>query len=189
LTFKLVAINPQVAVTDAGGELLLYIQQKAFRLREDVRVFADRERTRLLYTLRANRVLDLRVAYQMADADGRPFGALRREGLRSIWKSRYDVEGADGTPAFHIQEDNPWVKVLDTFLGELPFVGALTGYFLHPSYTATRPDGTPAFRLTKQPAFFEGKFRLDRLVDLPPEDEVRGLLGLLMMVMLERVRG
>ncbi len=44
-------------------------------------------------------------------------------------------------------------------------------------------------RLTKQPSLFERVFRLDRLDALSAEDEVRGVLALLMMILLERARG
>ena len=33
LRFKIVAIAPQISVTDASGALLLYVKQKAFRLK------------------------------------------------------------------------------------------------------------------------------------------------------------
>lgn len=197
LSFKIVAINPQVTVTDATGALVLYVKQKAFRLKEDVTVYADRERTQPLYTLRADRVIDFNASYHIVDAQGTPFGIVRREGMRSIWKSRYDVLDADGGHLFDIQEDNPWIKVLDASAGEIPVLNWLTGYLFHPSYTASRPapapaevGGTPVFHLVKQPAFWEGKFQLDRLTDdLEPEDEVRAVLSLLMMILLERARG
>ncbi|NNF59306.1 MAG: hypothetical protein HKN04_13810 [Rhodothermaceae bacterium] len=190
LSFKIVAVNPQVTVTDATGALVLYVKQKAFRLKEDVTIYADRERTQPLYSLRADRVIDFNASYHIVDAQGTPFGVVRREGMRSIWKSRYDVLDAEGGHVFDIQEDNPWIKVLDATAGEVPFLNWLTGYLFHPSYTTARPDGTPVFHLVKQPAFWEGKFRLDRLTDqIEPEDEVRAVLSLLMMILLERARG
>jgi hypothetical protein len=67
-----------------------------------------------------------------------------------------------------------------------------TGYLFHPAYILTRPsapDAAPALRLLKQPAFFEGKFRVERLAELDQDEETRALLGLLMMIMLERSRG
>ena len=44
-------------------------------------------------------------------------------------------------------------------------------------------------RLVKQPAFFEGRFKLDRIEHVPAEDEERILLSLVMMILLERSRG
>jgi hypothetical protein len=189
LTFKTVALNPQIAVTDATGALVLYVRQKAFKLREAVTVFGDREMTRPLFTIGADRVIDFRATYRFTATDGTVHGAVRREGARAIWRSRFEVTGADGTPVFRIQEDNPWTKVLDGLLGEIPVLGALSGYLLHPSYTLSRPDGAPALRLTKQPAFWEGRFLLEEIENVPPQEEVLAVLAVLMMTLLERARG
>jgi hypothetical protein len=65
----------------------------------------------------------------------------------------------------------------------------LTGYFFHPRYLASRSDGAPAMRLTKEPAFWEGRFRLDKVGDMSPREEMNLLLSFLMLVLLERRRG
>jgi hypothetical protein len=44
-------------------------------------------------------------------------------------------------------------------------------------------------RLEKQPAFFEDQFTLGKQAELSEEEERRALLGLLMMILLERTRG
>ena len=49
--------------------------------------------------------------------------------------------------------------------------------------------GAPLMRLSKQPAFFEGRFRIEKLAEMSPQDETRAVLGFLMMVLLERRRG
>ena len=80
-------------------------------------------------------------------------------------------------------------KVADAFLSEIPILGMLSGYLFHPKYLASRSDGSPAMRLTKEPAFFEGRFRIDKLGDLTPREEMNLLLSYLMLVLLERARG
>ena len=65
----------------------------------------------------------------------------------------------------------------------------LSGYLFHPRYLATRADGAPAMRLTKEAAFFEGRFRIEKLGDLSPREEMNLLLSYLMLVLLERRRG
>jgi hypothetical protein len=64
-----------------------------------------------------------------------------------------------------------------------------TGYLFHPAYLVSRPDGTVIMRLEKQPAFFEGRFIVHKQAELNQEDEVRALLSLIMMILLERSRG
>jgi hypothetical protein len=44
-------------------------------------------------------------------------------------------------------------------------------------------------RLSKQPAFMEGRFRIEKLGVMSEPDETRAVLGFLMMVLLERRRG
>lgn len=39
------------------------------------------------------------------------------------------------------------------------------------------------------PAFLEGKFQMEKLSELTPEEEIRVLLSLVMMTLLERARG
>ena len=109
---------------------------------------------------------------------------------RSLWKAHYEsFNPGDERPDFSIQEGNPWIKVLDGFLGELPIIGLFTGYFLHPSYIASRANGVPAMRLTKQPAFWEGRFQIEKTADLTPREELNLFLSFLMLILLERRRG
>jgi hypothetical protein len=44
-------------------------------------------------------------------------------------------------------------------------------------------------RLTKQPAFFEGRFQIDQLGELTPREQLNLILSFLMLVLLERSRG
>jgi hypothetical protein len=36
MSFKILAINPQVKVTDAAGKTVLYVREKAFTLKTDI---------------------------------------------------------------------------------------------------------------------------------------------------------
>jgi hypothetical protein len=88
-----------------------------------------------------------------------------------------------------IQETNPWTKVLDGVLGEIPVIGMLSGYVLHPVYSVTRKDGSTVMRLVKEPAFFETKYRIERVAVLTEAEEIRALLSLITAVLLEKNRG
>lgn len=189
LRFKLLAISSQVTVRDSAGSVVFSVKQKAFKLREAVTVFADEGQTAPLYRVGADRIIDFNAQYAIEDMGGRELGVIKRQGMRSLWRSRYDVT-RDGAPAFAIQEANPWVSVLDGIVGEIPIVGILSGYLFHPAYRVTRADtGVEAYRVTKQPAFFEGRFRVDALDAPAGEDEQLALVSILMMVLLERAKG
>jgi len=187
-SFKILALSPQLAVTDAGGNLVYYVKQKVFKLKEEVTVFADREQTQPLYKINADRIIDFSARYHFSDTAGNALGSVKRQGMKSLWKASYDI--LDGEEiAMNIVQENPWIGVVDSILEQIPLVSIATSYLLHPKYLISRADGTPVLRLTKQPAFFEGKFRLDKLADISEAEERRAILSLLMMVLLERARG
>jgi hypothetical protein len=188
LRFKLLAIASQIWVRDGAGHLLCYVRQKAFKLKEAVKVFADEGQTNLLYTIGADRIIDFSAEYHIRDAAGQPLGTVKRRGMRSLWRAQYEVSRG-GAVAFTIQEENPRVKLIDGLIGEIPIVGMFTGYLLHPAYVVAGPSGSRALRVVKRPAFFEGRYTVDPLGALGEEDERLALLAILMMLLLERSRG
>ena len=188
LTFKLVAIAPQIYVRDSAGELLLYVRQKAFKLRESVTVYADEAQTRARYTIEADRVIDWNAKYEIRTADGTHVGTVQRQGMRSLWRTHYDVHGTDGA-MLTLREANPWTKVADGLFGEIPVVGMLSGYLFHPAYVLNRADGTTLFRVQKRPALFEGRYTITQEGPATTPEEELGVLGAFMMLLLERSRG
>jgi len=108
--------------------------------------------------------------------------------MRSLWRARYQIE-IPGQVAFLLHEEDPWVKVIDGIVGDIPVLGLFSGYLFHPSYLVEDGAGRPVMRLVKKPAFFESKFRVEKLKELEPRQEEAILLGLLMMILLERSRG
>jgi hypothetical protein len=189
LRFKLLAIASQIWVRDGAGHLLCYVKQKAFKLRESVKVYGDEAQTRLLYTIGADRILDFAAEYRIADAAGRSLGVVKRQGMRSLWRAHYEVS-RDGQPVFAIREENPWVKLIDGIIGEIPIIGMFTGYLLHPAYVVTvAASGAPALRLVKRPALFEGRYQVEQNGGLSEDDERLAVLAVLMMLLLERSRG
>jgi uncharacterized protein YxjI len=191
LTFKLVALAPQIYVKDAAGREILYVKQKLLKLKEKVRVFADSSQSQQVYEINADRWLDWSARYGFTDHQGRTVGSVRRLGARSLWKATYEVAGAEGQDLFRIEEENPWVKVLDAFLGEIPILGIFTGYFFNPKYLVLQAGtNQPALRISKHRAFLESRFEIENLGGTPAEAETEAvLLGILMMTLLERSRG
>jgi hypothetical protein len=161
-----------------------------FKLKEDVIVFNNESKTKELFRIKANQWIDFNASYSMTEiATGNSFGRLARKGMRSIWKSSYDVLDTNDKTKFTITEDNAWVKFFDGIVGEIPVVGMFTGYFLNPTYTVKGIDGKDYFKLKKMPSMFGRRFQLDRMVDIDDEDESLVILSLLMMILLERARG
>lgn len=189
LTFKLLTIGTSVFIRDAGGNLLGYVKKKKFKLKEDINVFADENQTQILFNIKADRVIDFSAKYNFTDRQGRFLGSVKRQGMRSIFKSHYQIADHNDQMILEIHEENAWVKVIDAVIGELPVIGMFTGYFFNPAYIVTRMDNTPVARLQKQPAFFEGKFEVTAQAQMSQGEESIVLLALLTMTLLERSRG
>ena len=190
LSFKVLAFASQATVTDASGRTVLYTKQKFFKFKEHVELWTDKSQGTRLADIKANKVIDWSARYFSTDVNGGPIGSVGRRGWRSIWKAHYEAfNPGDETPDFSIHEENPWSKVADSLLGDIPILGIFTGYLFHPKYLASRSNGTPAMRLTKQPAFWEGKFKIEKLGDMTPREELNLFLSFLMLVLLERRRG
>ena len=188
--FKITTLSSDFNITDKNGNYVAYVRQKMFKLKEDVIIFNDETRTRELFRIQANQWIDFNASYSITDLEnGKIFGRLARKGMRSLWKSHYDVLDENNALKYQISEDNAWVKILDGFIGEIPIVGMFTGYFLNPSYTVKDSAGKEYFRLKKMPSLIGRRFQLDRLIDIDDKDESLVVLSLLMMVLLERERG
>ncbi len=188
--FKITTFSSDFNITDKNGNYVAYVRQKIFKLKDDVIVFNDESKSQELFRIKANQWIDFNASYSITDlVQEKNFGRLARKGMRSLWKSQYNILDENDQPKYQINEDNAWTKVLDGFVSEIPLVGMFTGYFLNPSYTVVDNSGKEIFRLKKMPSLIGRRFQLDRLYDLADEDESLIVLSFLMMVLLERARG
>jgi len=188
LRFSLFALSQQITVRDAGGNSILFVKQKMFRFKEKVEVFSDSTLKNKLFEINADRIIDFSANYSFTAADGSNWGAVRRLGMRSLWSAHYEVIESNAVD-MHIREENPWKKLIESLLGEIPLVGFLALYLLNPSYLITMADGTPAMRVIKKPSIFERYFVIEKMNEVDQDDELRALLSLIMMVLLEKSRG
>lgn len=191
LSFKIIALAPQIYVKDAQGQELLYVKQKLLKLKENIRVFSDSGQTRQLYELNADRILDFSPRFTFRDTNGQMIGAVKRQGARSLLKASYEIFGPDDRPIGRISEENPWIKLLDAVMEGIPIVGAFAGYFLNPKYVVQDLVSQRAMlRVTKHRSFLESRFEIERIETSPGEaSETAVLLAILVMVLLERERG
>ncbi len=188
-TFKLGTLANDFTAKDANNQTVAYVRQKLFKLKEKVVVFSDETKTKEIFHIQANKWLDFNTAYNFTSAEGTELGKVARKGWKSLWKAKYELYDEADKQDLVIQEENPWTKVFDSLLSEVPILGMLTGYLFNPKYTVKRPDGTLVARVSKQKSFFGRKFTIDKLEEFEGGEELRILLGSMMMILLERRRG
>ena len=188
LSFKIFTIGTRVGVVDASGRQVAHVRKKKFKLREDVTVYRDEGQREALFRLKADRILDFGASYAVTAPDGRLLGSVRRQGVRSLWRSSYAIVDAGGKEIGGIREANPWVKIADGLLEMIPFAGILDGLFFNPAYRIDLWDKT-VLRLQKQRALLESRFRLEKLGEFSEAEEDLLLASVVMMLLLERDRG
>ena len=188
-SFKVTTLSNDFTARNASGQTIANVKQKMFKLKEAITVYSDESKTRILYTIAANKWLDFSAAYSMKDANEKEIGKIARKGWRSMWKAEYDIINENNEPQYKVQEANAWVRVGDSLLGEIPILGFFTGYLFNPTYNVTNRNGETVVKLKKKPSFLGKEFELEKTANIDEDDKERVMLGLMMMILLERRRG
>lgn len=187
--FNITTFSNDFVAKDANGNTIAYVKQKMFKLKEDINIYNDETKSKVNYKIKADRWLDFSAAYTFFDENGIEFGKIARKGWRSIWKATYEIIDKNQKKQYTINEENAWTKVFDSLLGEVPVLGLFTGYLFNPSYIVANMDNLPIVRIKKMPSFFGRQFEITKLGDLGEGSNERIMLGLMMMILLERRRG
>lgn len=100
-------------VFDQQGQQILFAKMKAFKLREDVRLFADTEMTQELFLIKARQILDFGATYDVTDSTtGQKIGALRRKGLKSMFRDEWEILDTTDQTVGKIQEDSLFLAMI-----------------------------------------------------------------------------
>jgi hypothetical protein len=92
---------------DANGGLLAFAEMKGFKLKEDLRLFADEGKSRELLSIQARQILDISASYDVTDSTtGEKVGVLQRKGLKSVLKDEWVVKDAMEREIGIIAEDS-----------------------------------------------------------------------------------
>jgi hypothetical protein len=88
-----------------------------FKLREDIRVFADESKSSELLWIQARQVIDFAAAYDVTDrTSGEKVGALRRKGWSSIVRDAWEVLDPMDQVIASIREESAGLALLRRFL-------------------------------------------------------------------------
>ena len=187
--FNITTLSNDFSAIDANGKIIAYVRQKMFKLKEDITIYENEDRAKVNFKIKADRWIDFSAAYSFSDSSGKEIGKIARKGWASIWKAEYELVDQNQKIQYHIREENGWIKVLDSVLGEIPILGMLTGYLFNPTYKVTNTNDEIVIRLKKEASFFGRKFEIEKLKTTDNDDDQRIILGLMMMILLERRRG
>lgn len=107
-------------VFDAQGQLAFYSKQKAFKLKEDIRLYVDEAMTREALVIQAQQVIDFSAAYSVIDPSSNTLvGSLRRKGFKSLFRDEWVILDAAGNEIGNIKEDSGMLAFVRRFLTNL----------------------------------------------------------------------
>ncbi|MCK4476042.1 MAG: hypothetical protein KAU16_04880 [Methanophagales archaeon] len=108
-------------VYDENGNVLFYSKQKAFKLKEDFRIYSDESQSQELLAIKTPQILDIGATYNVQDVTtGEAVGALRRKGLKSIFKDEWFILSKEGKEIGTLTETSLIAALLSRVINLIP---------------------------------------------------------------------
>lgn len=118
-------------IYDPNGNVAFYSKQKAFKLKEDIRVYTGEDMQNEVLTIKAKNIIDFSAAYDVFDPTTQTkVGVLKRKGMKSILKDEWIIMDANENQIGLIQEDSMMLALIRRFLTNLvpqSFDGTING--------------------------------------------------------------
>lgn len=103
---QVLALTGKFRIYAPDGALVAYSEQRMFRLKEDIRLYADEGKTVELLRIQARQIVDFAAAYDVVDSgSGVPLGALRRRGFQSLVQDWWLILDPAGQEVGSVRED------------------------------------------------------------------------------------
>lgn len=93
-------------ISDDNGQEIGFCNQKAFRLREDIRLYTDQTKSEEVLSIKARSVIDFGATYDVYDDNGLLLGSARRKGLKSLLRDEWMLFDPDGQELARLSEDS-----------------------------------------------------------------------------------
>jgi uncharacterized protein YxjI len=104
------------------GVPFLYVKQKALSLKEDIRFFADEQRTIPYMRIQALQRFDPRARYNVTLADGTMIGQIQKAFRASLLRSTYRLYDPEGSEVATATEERLDVALFRRLVGFVPYL-------------------------------------------------------------------
>ena len=112
-------LGAQFHLYDPAGQLIGYCKQKAFKLKEDIRLYTDESMAKERLSIQARAILDWSAAYDISDSfTGTKLGALKRKGWSSLIRDSWIVMDENEQEIGKIEEDSMGMALMRRFLSD-----------------------------------------------------------------------
>ncbi len=114
------ALTGKFRFYDPSGKLVMFSEQKMFRWKEDIRVYADEAKTQEALAIKARQIIDFSAAFDVIDsASNQKVGALRRRGLASLLRDEWEVLDVNDNVIGKLFEDSIGLALVRRILTNL----------------------------------------------------------------------
>lgn len=114
------ALTGKFRFYDPAGNLVLFSEQKMFRWKEDIRVYADEAKTQEVLMIKARQIIDFSAAFDVVDSStGQKIGALRRKGFASLLRDEWEILDVNDNIIAKLFEDSMGLALVRRFLSGL----------------------------------------------------------------------
>lgn len=145
---------------DQVGSLALLADMKAFKLKEDIRLYTEESKTNEVLTIKARSIIDWSAAYDVIDpATQQKLGAFKRKGMKSILRDEWLILDPMDNEIGTIQEDSWGLAILRRIVASETFN-------LIPQKLHGEVNGTPVFTFKQNFNPFVYKLDLDFTPDI-----------------------
>ena len=120
---KLLGEEFHIYSDDSMQQLIGYSKQKALKLKEDIRVYSDEQKSTELICIKARSIIDFGAGYDITDSQtGEAICSFKREGLKSLFKDSWKVMDSSGNQIGTLGEDSGILALVRRFV---PFASLL----------------------------------------------------------------
>ena len=107
-------------IYDSANRLIGFCHQKAFKLKEDIRVYTDESKRVELINIKARNIIDFSACYDVFDsASGMHLGTWRRCGFKSIIRDKWELVDCNNNVIAELSEDSIGLALIRRFLCNL----------------------------------------------------------------------
>ena len=116
---------------DSGeqGEQIAFVEQKRFAFREHITVWRNEHKSEVLFTVRAEKILDVHGKFLVEDAAGNVIGYCRKVFGTSLLRSTWEVRDGSDQLLFVAREKSPAVAIVRRILQFVPDIGDFANFF------------------------------------------------------------
>lgn len=127
---KITAFANQYRVfrADENGKkagLVSFAQQKRLAFKEKVTFYSSERKDSMVFTFRAEKVLDVHGRYLVEDENGQLVGMFKKDFKQSLVSSTWLVLSSDGTELLRVNESSTALALFRRYGGWIPVVGGV----------------------------------------------------------------